>query len=268
MLRIAFQSRNLLSLVPSGFKSGIVKLDYDMNWGREYKNNFHVSRPTRNNAPARTRSLPATARMVSGGSYQDLDTVEFGEKPQKFMFGLCRQASPIQALIEAIKDFTSAFTSGRALCDFAGADIRANHIAGTNLDQGPVILKPMLFGGNWFVYDKIMDVPGNGLCFRVKAINVNKDTSIYHPATHPYLFFCPTNSAREPILDSKGNRTGWLEYISEPWHQFQYRMVMPLFSNRDYLFLPISRGYEFVGNQIPSPYAKSPASPYYPNPYQ
>ncbi len=279
--REELQSSTMLSLLPAGLKPGIIRLDYDMDWGNEYVKNRFASRPSRNGSPERTRGLPATARTVVGGaSYKDLETVDFIEPLQTYMFDLCRQASPNYALSEAKKDFASAFWGGRALCDFAGADSRADYINGKNIGKGYIILKPMLFGGNLFAYDKIEGVPGVGLCYRVQAINVKRVKydprnpepfmdylRSFHPSTHPWLFFTPTNSIREPILNQQGLRTGWVEYICEPWHQFQFRMVMPLFSNRDYVFIPVSRGYELKSNFIPSPYVRSSSTPLYPNPY-
>lgn len=280
------QGSAMLKLFPADVKPGIVKLDYDMDWGSEYFKSRLVSRPSRDGKPEKIEGLPATARAVLGGAeYKDLETVEFIEPLQRYMFELCREASPNYPLAEAKKDFAGAFWGGRALCDFAGADTRADYINMKNLDAGSIILKPMLFSGDLFGFDKIVNVPGNGNCYRVRAINVKKASynpsnpkpyedylRQFHPSTHPWLFFKPTNSVRKPIMDTSSKyRIGWVEYVSEPWHWFNYRMVMPLFSNRDYVFIPVNRAYELKSNIIPSPYVRSTVpkseSPFFTSPY-
>ena len=49
--REELQSSTMLSLLPAGLKPGIIRLDYDMDWGNEYVKNRFASRPSRNGSP-------------------------------------------------------------------------------------------------------------------------------------------------------------------------------------------------------------------------
>ncbi len=278
----------MLGLLPSNLKPGVIKLDYDMDWhglGDEFQKYTFASRPSRDGKAETVHGLPATARMVVGGSeYRDMEIVDFTESLQRWMFELCREYSPGQSLNDAKSNFSGAFWDGRALCDFAGSKTRADYINGKNLDAGPIALKPLSFSGCYFGYYEIINVPGNGLCWKIAAINVNKipsnlnDALIYlrqyHPSTHPHYFFRPTNSRRVPVMDPSGRyRIDWIEWVSEPWHWFDYKMVMPLLSNRDYVFLPLKRCYELTADHIPTPYVQyfdvdpEKSTPFYPSPY-
>lgn len=218
----------ILTITRNPAKYCVVNLDYDQDWGSEFTRNYHVSRPTRNNAPGYgsanySAGLPATARFMVD------DVVVMTPAIQKWMHGLCSDKAGLSPeSIEAKNSWRSIMTGFRFITNFAGSETHADFINGANLDNDPMQLQPMGTGGT--VLKILGEAKIKGVdCWKVEAINDKEDFTRFTPLRHPHLFFRPTNSCRSPLFYPTGRWNGlYREDISTPFHQYRNMSIIPV----------------------------------------
>lgn len=265
---------------PAG-KFGVVNLDYDQEWLQDDGSVIKkVSRPTRNgNTAVSVTGLPATARFPVAGS--EAGTVLLYEALEKWMYVLCLSASSI-GIDESKKSWRSLLSGGSAesgksarfFSDYAGTETNRSFVLGTNPDSEPIKVKPMVCGGT------IVKIIGDGYIgepvWRIEAIDPLRfqDADV---DKNWWLLFYPTNSVRKAIYTYKNSIAYfdyWLEYISEPFHQFDTHARLPIFglAGKSYNFIQKSRVRVLSEHEeTPSPYIRSVVTgyetPFYPSPY-
>jgi hypothetical protein len=244
---------------------GVIRLDYDQRWYNDDGTYVEkLSRPSRNGAAMSVRGLPATARFpIVGGA----ETVTLYEPLERWMYSLCGGNDPVswRSLL------SGSGKSARFFSDFAGTETNHSFVLGTNPDAEPIKVKPMGCGGT------IIKIIGER--------NIGREAGWVFEAVNPFedftkiqdkfwLFFRPTNSVRIATKDAKGYFVRWLEYISEPFHQFDNRTLLPIFaqSGREN-YIQKSRVRVLSSTEpLPSPYLNSVVtgfeSHFYPNPYK
>jgi hypothetical protein len=250
-----FSNGDVSVLVPTSGVYGVVKLDYDQQWPAEQipdpTRRFHVSRPTRNNAPRYTKGLPATARFL------DDKIVVMTEEIQRWMFGMCWNSVPGMTEYEAKQSWRSLTADDRYITNFAGSTTKADYINGTNIDKGPMNLVPMGTGGTIL---KIIGEDNNFFgedCWIFEAINMLGNFKKFTPLTHPWLFYQPTNSVRVEIMKPNGVWSGaYREDKSDPLPQFRGKSIVPVVNvGKSYNYLPKWRiRILSPGEPFPSPF--------------
>lgn len=229
-----------------------------------------------------TRGAPDTVRLPIQVGKPNL--IWLTEPIQLWMFQLMRERVPSMSLDEAKKSWRSLLmgNSGdgnnraqRCFCDFSGSTTNADYINRAQLDKEPIGLNHILTGGTVLKIigeDNRKNIKTDD-CWIVEAIDPLGDFKQYHPSTHPHLFFFPTISSRLPYLDSKGKPTGkFIEYISDPFPQFDDKSVMPVFGQRgaNFTYVPKSRMKVLTGaRKSPFRHSTEPGYPThpYPDPY-
>lgn len=233
---------------------GVVYLDYDQVWPTfvidEESRRRNVSRPTRNNAARYTKGLPATAKFL------DDRVVVMTPDIQLWMHELCREQVPSMPADLARNSWKSLMADDRYITNFAGSTTRADYINGTNLDREPMALLPMSTGG---AIKKIIGetrIAGQD-CWIFEAIDSLGNYRQYHPLTHPWLFYRPTNSVRVELVNSNGVWTGgYRENKSDPLPQYDDKSIIPIFNvGKSENYLPKWRIRILnAGEQWPSPF--------------
>ena len=225
------------------YRFGIIKLDYDTTWP-DFGNVTHVSRPKRNEPTISVaRGLPATGRFTGGMR------IPFTHDLQLWIHGLCDGGVNTYQ-----SDFSSLWRSAAFMTNDAGIEGRADYINMTNLDGELPMIEPMGCGGTVL---KITSETATH--YEFDAVNAYGDFRQYTPASHPWLFFPPTNS-RHDFIDGI-----WYEDISNPFGQYDGKARIPVFANGDSDKNKIEK-YRVrilaVDEITPNPFLLRPVNPY------
>jgi hypothetical protein len=199
---------------------GVVKLDYNQLWPDNGM--YHVSRPTRTNAPRGANTLPATARFMVD------KVVVMTPDIQAWIHYLCRIRCPELSDAEAKNEWRGLMVSWRAITNKAGSDTHADYINGTNLDAEPMQLQPMAMGGAVVKIIGFKTLQGVD-CWEFEAIDCFGNYRQYTPLTHPWLFYQPTSSVRQEIIVNNRWTGGYRENISRPFPQYNEKSILPIF---------------------------------------
>jgi len=260
------------------YKHAVCTLQYDR---------VGVSRLTEVGSPnMRTFGAPDTVRLPVQTGKKNMITLT--EKMQIWMYQLCRERVPSMPEADAKKSWRSLLSgaaegnsrTARAFSNFTGSNTNADYINRANLDADPIKIDFVLCGGA-----RLMKIERDNrktitsqACWKVAAIDPLSDFTQYHPSTHPHLFFFPTVSVRIPVLDRKGSPNGqFIEYVSEPFPQFDNRAVMPIWGQpgEPFVYVPEDRISLVPTAGLRSPFRRTTErDPYhdystypYPNPY-
>jgi len=249
---------------------GVIKLDYDQRWYNDDGTYVEsLSRPTRNGAAMSVRGLPATARFPYVGG---AETVILYEPLERWMYSLCGGNDLVSWRSLLSGGSPESGKSARFFSDFAGTETNRSFILGTNPDAEPIKVKPMGCGGTMIKIIGEMNI-GHEEGWVFEAVNPFEDFTKINMVEKFWLSFHPTNSVRIAITDVRGYFVNWLEYISEPFHQFDGRALLPILAqNGRENYIQKSRVRLLSPTElIPSPYLNSVVSgfetPFYPNPY-
>jgi len=244
----------------------------------QFKTNYEhtgESRPTNNGSGSNKLGLPDTVKGVQENKVRDF--VFLTEQMQKWMHRLCWERVPSMSEAEAKLSWKSLMNGGggtegtqmsaRAFSDYKGSETNADYINMSNLDKDPIGMKSILTGGAWVEVLKYTRVNGVEVV-KISAIDPLSDFEQYHPHTHPWLFFYPTISRREKILEGKDNKFNgrFVESLSIPFPQYKDKPILPIWAQpgTDYVYMPADR---FVERAVPaSPFRGSNYA--YPNPYE
>lgn len=182
--------------------------DYDL---------IKLSRPSRNRAPRRIKGLPETVSLKDKTGFVKLTPdIQWAW----FRWNELLNQNPLQNQ----NDFRSLTASDRAFTNRFGSDKCACYPCNANLDKEPMRYFPLLCGG---AYIKIVGGLGTKL-LAFETMSSTEDLSVYHPLSHPHLFFRATNSIREEIWKN-GKWTGkYIENKVISFHQFQYQAIVPI----------------------------------------
>lgn len=233
------------------------------------------SRPTNNGSASNKLGLPDTIKGVQENKVKDF--VFLSERMQKWMHKLCWERVPSMSESEAKLSWKSLMNGGggqegsqmsaRAFSDYKGTETNADYINGANLDKDPVAMKSILTGGAWVEIIKYMRINGVEVV-KIAAIDPLSEFEQLNPSTHPWLFFYPTISRREKVIEGKDNKFNgrFIENLSIPFPQYKDRAVLPIWAQpgTDYVYMPADRLIERL----------SPVNPFrgssyaYPNPYE
>ena len=227
-----------------------VHYDYDQQWTADNGNQYHVSRPTRNKAPARTESLPATANFRATQS-----NVPMTEDIQLWIHSLNMARNPSLPEAEGKAAFRSLFRDDAYATNFAGVTTRADYINLTNLDAGLPMLIPMGCGGSVLRQVGTRNYGGEE-CWIIETISNASDYKRYNPQAHPWLFYTPSSSARRKILKLGIWFGKWNETFSNPFSQYK-NPIMPIITvNTDRALIPKWRCHALAVGEPPKDYAR------------
>jgi hypothetical protein len=229
-ITIAVRKKNMTTR-PEGVLA-IVNNDYDQVWVNDDGSTVtKVSRNTRNGvaygAPS-GKAVPATAR------FRDDRFVVFDCPLQHWIHELCCERIPNRTEDEKKAWFRGCFRDNVWMSNFAGTWSREDCINKTLVGSGFPQLQPMATGGSLLRVIGETRLTGTD-CYLVEAINPLAEYRLYHPSTHPWLFFEPTLSARywvemEPADDGHPNKTmKRQEWYQEPMHFYAENTVMAVF---------------------------------------
>lgn len=252
---------------------GICTLQYDR---------VGVSRLTEvGSTNTRTFGAPDTVRLPIQEGKPNLITLT--EPIQKWMHKLCWSRTPSLPEDQAKLSWKSLMSgasegnnrTARAFSNFSGSGTNADYINGNNLDTEPIKIDFVLCGGAWLKIlgeDNRRNIKVED-CWVVEAIDPASDFTRFHPSTHPWLFFYPTVSVRKPYVDKNGTPTGkFIEYISEPFPQYNNLSVMPVFGQRGEPFVYVPKHRMHFSQTPKSPFRASTEPGYttyqYLNPYR
>ncbi len=228
-ITIEYQNSKWKHTVPSDNSIyGVVNLDYDQLWPESVidvpSRRYHVSRPTRNNSPVYTGGLPATAKFL------DENVVVMTKEIQLWMHKLCWNQVPSMDEDVAKQQWHNLMEDDTYITNHAGSTTRADYVNGTNLNKQAMNLLPMATGG------AILKIIGDGKiggeeCWDFEAVDALGDFEQYHPLTHPWLFYRPTNSVRVKIYKPNGVWSGtYRENKSDPLPQYDSKSIVPIFN--------------------------------------
>jgi len=213
-------------------KFGVIKLDYDMVWEG---GKTHVSRPTRNGMThdtsqpvprgvARRDGLPATAPFM----VYEPDVI-MTSQIQYWIHLLCWGRSG-QSEADAKNSWRQLMADDKFTTNKAGSTTHADFINRTNLDKDPMRLMRLATGGAVLKITGSKNIYGVE-CLEFSAIDAAGDFRQYTPDKFPWLFYQPTNSVREEILNERGVWNGsFCENISDPFPQYNGRAILPIMS--------------------------------------
>ena len=227
-----------------------VYYDYDQRWTADNGNQYHVSRPTRNKAPARTESLPATANFRATQS-----NVPMTEDIQLWIHSLNMARNPSLPEAEGKAAFRSLFRDDAYATNFAGVTTRADYINLTNLDAGLPMLIPMGCGGSVLRQVGTRNYGGEE-CWIIETISNASDYKRYNPQAHPWLFYTPSSSARRKILKLGIWFGKWNETFSNPFSQYKNPIVPIITVNTDRALIPKWRCHALAVGEPPKDYAR------------
>lgn len=238
---------------------GIVRLDFDTTWppDENWPNGItHASRAFRNNKKVTGEiGLPATARFLGGVR------IPFDHDLQLWIHGLCGGGSNSYK-----SDFHSLWQAKTFMSNDKGTDQYADWINLTNLDAGDPALEPMACGGT------LLLIVGEGADFyEFAALNAYDDYTQFHPITHPHLFFYPTNSKREIIVNADEKPVGFDESISIPFGQYDGGAKIPIFADENSNTNRIEKFRVRILDpleEVPNPFQTQAGSYQYENPYK
>lgn len=205
---------------------GVVNPDYDQIWDVDHNYVTKVSRPSRNKVPYDVpggRALPATARFF------DDTPVKFTCELQEWVHSICCERLASASDLNKKNWFQSLWRGNAFMSNYAGTDTRKNCIGMTNLGADFPQVQPMATGGTLLLILGENKVRGMD-CYIFEAINPLEKFHVYHPKKHKWLFFEPTLSARAPLYDDKGYIVGYEEWYQEPFHHYDEKTIIPIFS--------------------------------------
>ncbi len=241
--------------------------DYDQQWPDYIVTNsklrFHVSRPTRNEAPRGIKGLPAVARFIID------DYVDMTEDIQLWMHNLCWSLSPSITEQQAKYSWSSLMKGDRFITNRYGSDTNADYVNEKNLDNENMRLQPSACGGTILKITGEKRISGED-CWEFDAIDCLGNYKQYNLIDNWYMFYRPSNSVRIEIwIDKNGNLfestssnptgsqwTGkYRENKSDPFPQYINNSIIPIFAvgnNKNYL--PKWRIRILQPNEHPNPF--------------
>lgn len=231
-----------------------VYFDYDQRWTADNGNQYHVSRPTRNKAPTRTESLPATANFRATQS-----NVPMTEDIQLWIHSLNMARNPSLTQADGKAAFRSLFRDDAYATNFAGVTTRADYINLTNLDAGLPMLIPMVCGGSVLRQVGTRNYGGED-CWIIETISSTSDYKQYNPQNHPWLFYTPSSSARRKVYKTVLGLPVWFgvwnETFSNPFSQYENPIVPIITVNTDRALIPKWRCHPLAVGEAPKDYIR------------
>lgn len=196
---------------------GQVKDDFEL---------YKLSRPTRN--MGRTRRGWGSDKYVRGlPMVQPYNGVEPSLLDNQMIEFILRFQPPM-GIENKLSNLAGLFDPDRAFNNFQSFDFHVeNGIIVNKLTTKyyPVFCgraKIKLFSRTPVRFKGVMSYP-------FEIINTDLPYSHFNPTDHPWLFFSPLNSVREPIFNPKGKWIGmYIENLVEPFHWFNGDTRLPI----------------------------------------
>jgi len=208
---------------------------------------YGKSRPSLNNAKGWDkgenfiRGLPDTWQF-SGATTSENGHVVLTPELQYMWYNECIKLWPSHSKDDYNKSFNSMTTNDRWTTNGYGSNTCAVYPTNKNISNEPMRYFTLLTG------NAVIEILGNSkyiygkLMWPFRAINSEKPINNISYETHPFLFYKPMNSTRDPIMNDSGKWTGkYIEDGYERFPQFGGKSITPIFMpNTDVAWIDVN----------------------------